>query len=698
MTEIKNRIILDDQMSAALAEIAENSRNAIEALGGFPIVTNEMIDSIMLAKEHALKFYEATGGSFSKFNEQIIEMYESFEKINEKLFVMTEKIENKAKAVDSVAESVGKVSKSSGDAVKGFKDMTDGALKIAQTFGLIPPEVAKGFSGVMQLSRGIAATIPKASSLAAMLGPVSLVSPAVMGIVNAASMFGRTVKDEIKDAVLPTFDELIRQSERHASESFRLTESLRENVELMERMKYLGADNSLLLYLESEGHRIQANIDFFRILALNRDEEARAAAMASMTALSGYGALFGTDGVYTLRGINNLQLLEKELESFIMTGAGRFIGLEEDLDTMIEQHVQYADVLRGTVDPVQMEFLARIDAAQDAFIGLHRVALNATDILSYNTQIMEDLEAQYAQSQAVIAATAAIHERTHQHILRAYRDTHAAAESLHAAHSSMVDAIYAVNNSYGMQLDTFNHIMNLSPEYLNFLFDEWGALKDIEDAIYDVTHAQIELMSSRQAHALLDAAQVWIDEAGTLSGFRTAIHSATDSVWGLVEARMADIKFAEKQRLLEMGMPYEWAANAAMDITRGLRQQIESIQGMMDSAHQGLLENGPMRPDTISTAAGRAMVVADPANWAIRNEIVRLKEDITTRQFASGAYQRGHVTVNLGGYSYSPNVYPTELSAASRREIAKEGGRYGAVMVAEMIEEACNNDLLRAYE
>jgi len=28
MTEIKNRIVLDDQMSAALAEIAENSRDA----------------------------------------------------------------------------------------------------------------------------------------------------------------------------------------------------------------------------------------------------------------------------------------------------------------------------------------------------------------------------------------------------------------------------------------------------------------------------------------------------------------------------------------------------------------------------------------------------------------------------------------------------------------------------------------------
>jgi len=144
-------------MSAALAAIAEKSRGLVEALGAIPVVSDEIIDSFKLAEEKIIKFYDTTGGAFQLVNENTIEMLESFEKTNEKMVAMIEKVEDKSKITENFAKSIERVGKSSGGIAKGFQDMTDGALKIAQSFGLISPHVAQGVSGVVQLGRGIAA-------------------------------------------------------------------------------------------------------------------------------------------------------------------------------------------------------------------------------------------------------------------------------------------------------------------------------------------------------------------------------------------------------------------------------------------------------------------------------------------------------------------------------------------------------------
>jgi hypothetical protein len=52
------------------------------------------------------------------------------------------------------------------------------------------------------------------------------------------------------------------------------------------------------------------------------------------------------------------------------------------------------------------------------------------------------------------------------------------------------------------------------------------------------------------------------------------------------------------------------------------------------------------------------------------------------------SYAARTVVVNLGGYSYSPQVYRAELSAGYRAEIVREGARNGARLLADMLEEA----------
>jgi hypothetical protein len=205
-------------------------------------------------------------------------------------------------------------------------------------------------------------------------------------------------------------------------------------------------------------------------------------------------------------------------------------------------------------------------------------------------------------------------------IIRSYRDTYAAAESLRGAHHAMTHAINGTSSAYNSQLHYFNEIMNLSPHYLHFLFDEHGALVDVEDAVYAVTQAQIELLGVRQANAVLDAAKAWQYEEGSLRGYRQAVIDATDGVWGLVDARIELMRQTEIERNLENGWSMSFATRIAERTMQqsGVLQQIDLIRGMTETAQAGARERGVFRPDG-------AMLVADVTTHDIMGEFVRMR-------------------------------------------------------------------------
>jgi len=710
MTEIKNRIILDDQMSAALEAIVESTTGLIETLGGVPVVTNRVIDSFKHAEEQIIEFHEATSGAFTKLNEKNLEMLESFEKTNEKLIVMIEKIEDKSKAIEGIAKSIEKAGKSSGDTAKGFKDMTDGVLKIVQSFKLIPPQTAKMISGVAMLNRGIAATIPKAAGLAAKLAPLTLVATAVMGIVNAISRFRRSSEDV--DEVSESFDGLVQRAYNLASESKRMAGYFETYVELIHQLEDIGASEDLLRHLEgrSEIYATRAQAAY-TIAAMTRTRIVKAAMRESSALLN---EIFGNDTIMAYQqqieqlyqGINNVysrgdhataEYLQRELDEM---NAAKAAALERYTISAVSENyddfIRVAGILAASTDEAHQLRAQRINEWYEYFNVLTRGYTGLIPLVNEFDEELEKHKATMDRIEAVARATAAVQERTQQHIIRSYRDTYAAAESLQSAHYALSHAINGTSSEYMSQLDIFNKVMNLSPEYLNFLFDERGNLLDIEDAVTAVTQSQIQLMGVRQANAILDSVEAWVSETGALYGYSAAIITATDSVWGFVEARMADIKLAETQRLMyETGMAYGAARSSASRSMLGVTQQISAIQDWTAAAGEYARNSDLVRADTINTAAGRAMVVADPANWAIRDEIVRLKEDVTTRQFASGIYQqRGPVQIPQIQLP-SINVYATP--GMNEEQLARRVAKYCASYVADEIVDAYNNDLLIAY-
>jgi len=691
MTEIKNRIILDDQMSAALEAIAENTRDVMDALWGIPEVTNEIIGHFKLAEEQVLKLYEANADCFEHVNEKTVEMLESFKEAKESMAKMIEKIEDKSEALEGISKSVDKVGKSTRGASKGIEEMTLGVTKIAQSFGLIPPQVVQGISGVAQLGRGIAATIPKASSLAAMLGPVTLIATAVMKISNAFSMF----RQDTEDDVLPTFNELIIRSDRLNEESERLTQNLYDNIEQMKLFAEFGASDELLERFEAFNVQTERWIGLNKLAAHWYSGEAMSTAYADMTRLFDgiVGRIeqinnemsFQIEGLYdTMAGIFSTPIsMDEWLEMGFRYAAERDPVFRDELFNLFRLHGNEIEIatslMRESSTLAYRELAETIDMLADLTLYHNRHTLNAISSVSDLCREYREITEAITEYNETIDMSAQHIERAQRHIIRSYRDTYAVAESLRDTHYALSHAINGTSSEYMSQLEIFNNIMNMSPQYLHFLFDEYGALRDVEHAVYETTQAQIELLMLRQKNAFLDTIATWDDESETLVAFTGVVDNLTESYKDLFEWRIA-------------------ALAAHEDVSEAQMAQIQNIMEMLTNfgagASREAREGDLVRPDTINTAAGRAMVVTDPANWAIRDEIVRLKEDVTTRQFASGIYQqRGPVQIPQIQLP-SINVYATP--GMNEEQLARRVAKYCASYVADEIIDAYSNDLLIA--
>ena len=187
------------------------------------------------------------------------------------------------------------------------------------------------------------------------------------------------------------------------------------------------------------------------------------------------------------------------------------------------------------------------------------------------------------RSAAVSRAFGAATQQMRRHVLRSYRDIYSAADSVRSSHMSLTEALNAVNTSYGVTLDQFNEIMTMAPEMLAFLFNEYGALKDVEDAVYELTQAQMDLMLYRQKNALLDMITV-LDAEGNIMGVHTNI---VDNL-----ANSYRVLFYERTRALAAGVEAGTVTQAEYDAVRNV---LSGLGGITASARDTAARGGVRR-------------------------------------------------------------------------------------------------------
>jgi len=700
-----------------LKRVEENATDMHKVLEKIPGTINDIADYMTLVTEKSEAFKKSFGVAFEDIIANNEEMLENFYATKEQIVEMTDAIHEKVEAIEATGNAIEEVGNKAGASSRGMNQMAGAAARLLSSLGVIPKSIAQGMVAVTQLNRTIQSTIPTAAKLTAMLGPITLIATGVMAIVNTISMLRRGTDDE----ALPSIGELISRAERLSNESERLSTNLAENIELMHLLGEHGASDAPILRFSQENELLKEQIDLKTILAGQAVTFAR---YEMLDELFGERGVDGAAHERTRRRAFGETVGERlgtrvrydvtEIDGGIFHEVEKMLRRFDNLDIYERENLaEHMGLLNSHMELLEGEYADAILNTISHFNELNQSYVNAANYVNaYDVEIKELIDT-IDRHTSRLSATAAIHERVHNHMTRSYRDTYAAAESVRGAHHALQHAIEGTSSAYATHLDYFNKIMNLSPQYFNMLFDERGALLDVEDAVYRVTQAQIELMGVRQANAFLDMVGIWDEEGNALGIYTNAINTATDGVWGLVAARTAALRAGEKERLMDRGYDLQSATIYAQRAMAPILQRLEMIQSMTATAQDGARERGVFRPDG-------AMLVADVGMHDIIGEFIRVREDVARRDYMDGAFQTGVLTmrdnytpftrdenrhpveyattrtvvVNIGGYSYSPQVYPTELSAKYRADLVREGAQNGARLVAVQIEEAMEEVML----
>jgi len=717
---------LKDEMSKVLQDMNRHTKTLKGTFESLPEILNDVADYMELAKSEMDEFSttdfseikaslaEMKSGlkeysELSKYtyehqkkgNEEILEAFIETKEIIEKL---TESVVEKKEAIEKTSASVDNLKQSNRNTSRGIEQMIRANQGLLRSLGGIPKAIGQGTQAAAQLNRSVSANIPPAMKLVSALGPIALIATSIMAVVNTIQMLRRSVEE-----TLPPIDELIGRSDSLNRESKSLSENLKENIEQLKILSEFGASDTLIKRFERENELLEKRIQTYATLAGMRQAEAvRSARDAAEELLQGRrGRLlgreregdrwWGRENVPGLEQLLNIEQTRQEFRTLIdeMAQEGNLGGanimrldlydFEKQLSEMkstladnIEDILTYYEVLRGSG---VYAYEAKADALADLIVFFDDLNASYRETIKESRNLDSELERiterkllRLKMHERAIERTeraeshrASVVEGVHNRILRAYRDTYSAAESVRTAHYALGHAIAGTSSEYMSQLDAFNKIMNLSPEYLRFLHDEHGNLRDVEDVVYDVTQAHIELLAVRQANAILDAAEQWQTETGSLRGYLSAVDNATQGLWRLVEARREALKWEEVNRLTSQGMAFEDARSTAQYFLRGIDQQLDLIRNLTTTAQTGARERGVFRPDG-------ALLVSDPANREIRGEIIRLKDDISKQRFASGVYQqRGSAILrnsvnNTTNHQYVQSTQRTNISNGYRAE------------------------------
>lgn len=154
-------------------------------------------------------------------------------------------------------------------------------------------------------------------------------------------------------------------------------------------------------------------------------------------------------------------------------------------------------------------------------------------------------------------------------------------DKLQSAYSTMTDAIAEYNKEGYISVDTYQSLLDLGSEYLQYLFDEEGNLNMDAEAMQNLTIARIQDLAVQQKQKLLDLASTWKDEAAAQEYLAGAINDTTLAYENQIDAQLRALQTKWMQ---EWG-PDNTTADQAVDY---LQSQFDGIDKLTSATIKGI--------------------------------------------------------------------------------------------------------------
>lgn len=256
------------------------------------------------------------------------------------------------------------------------------------------------------------------------------------------------------------------------------------------------------------------------------------------------------------------------------TVKARAIELKETL-LNIKGSIDGFDSATGEVDEEEQKILSTIDSLIGAFDLLYGKQEDSTDVTKEQEKEIEALRQQYNITDEQIQDYIEAHQNsTEETLTEADAIVALASEMESAEHQTQVlkeklkeldkvelkdisdafknvsKAVNELNSANGLTLDTYESLMSLDVDYLSVLFDEEGNLRNTADAQRELYYAKIDNIGISQALLLIEKAEEVEANNGASAyvNYAKGIDTATNSMWGLVYAKIADANVSEASK------------------------------------------------------------------------------------------------------------------------------------------------------
>lgn len=399
-------------------------------------------------------------------------------------------------------------------------------------------------NGIAVTSFGAVTASIKAVSIAFLTSPFGIALLIVGGITLITKVTDELTitleeQKEIVSTLASEYDNLVSARDKLANQT-NLTKAEENRLELLNAQ--ITANEKLL----AQEAQKQYNMEYSNPTT-TPDTATKTGAMLGQqgfTAISEDNRFYGDDEIGNT--INNLKAVNEELKNLDYTNA-ESANTYNDLNTeqtkyiatLTEEALGLQDLIdKGAVlSPLHEQRLDEIYALTNAYNEQNEVIVDTTTSIESQTASLQNLIMQVGDVGSA-----------YDTLLQAEKD----------------------NIEYGnLQLNTYNDLMSFGAEYVQHLYNEDGAMRDLNDIITDVTNSKIDMMAIEQAMILIDNAIAFVEEGNALEDLKVSTDEATKSGWDFVYQQLAEGVLAGEN-------------------TDALRQQIEALQDMAKSAKAGI--------------------------------------------------------------------------------------------------------------
>ena len=507
---------------------------------------------------------------------------------------------------------------------------------ISMGFSSLPGPLGRigsvGTQAFMQMGGAItSATVAAAAFQAVMTYGISLAITGVIALVTA--LIGSA------DEVLSLSDRLgelsstVGNLDGIRTENEKLRDNLQENNRLLAQMNALGTDSGLRDRLRGENEELDNKITRLNFLEnANRQivlDQVRDARKAEFEPAR--DTFFEFSRTRIEDPVSSEEYLRAMQEEQRIRSSG-WAGLGMDQDDLQDVVAAYSNVqeMITSLEEAGVSPLNKDLVEMKTF--LDELAVEWADLFG----VILDPVSEFDAEMAALISNMERQVELQQLLVDSFSSTVEAAGETVAAHKSLTEAINAVNEGRSVGLDTFEHIMGLDSQYLDMLFDENGALLDLEAATTLVTQSRIEQMGVNQAMGLINLAKSWHEEGNSLRDLRSPIQNVTADTWGLVEAELALLAATERRMAIDKGVHFIVADRLAEEAVSRMRVQIEGIKSITDSTISGVGNRSASdwaREYATNSSTGRALRTKQEEPIKIKDEDLKMLHDIATREF-----------------------------------------------------------------